>query len=73
MKQSDTVISGLDIYRSAQLIVDQHGDEAPVFAAMQADNKLVRGDMEGMAAWHRILAAVRVLVRPRPADRDMLH
>lgn len=33
MKQSDTVILDLDIYRSAQLIVDQHGDEAPIFAA----------------------------------------
>ena len=73
MKQSDTVILDLDIYRSAQLIVDQHGDEAPIFAAMQADNKLERGDMEGMAAWHRIPAAVTVLVRPRPTDQDTLQ
>ncbi len=73
MKQSDTVISDLKIYGSAQLIVDQHGDEAPIFAAMQADNKLERGDMESMVAWHRILAAVRVLVRPRPTDQDTLH
>ncbi len=73
MKQSDTVTLGLDLYRSAQLIVDQHGDEAPIFATIQADNKLERGDMEGMAAWHRILAAVRVLLRPRPTDQDTLH
>jgi len=73
VKQSDTVILDLNIYRSAQLIVDQHGDEAQIFAAMQADNKLERGDMEGMAAWHRILAAVRVLVRPWPTDQDTLH
>ena len=73
MKQSDTVILDLDIYRSAQLIVDQHGDEARIFAAMQADNKLERGDMAGMAAWHRMLAAVRVLLRHRPTDQDTLH
>ena len=73
MNQSDTVVLGLDIYRSAQLIVDQHGDEAPIFAAMQADNRLGRGDMEGMAAWHRILAAVRLLLRPWLTDRDTLH
>ena len=73
MKQSDTVISDLNIYGSAQLIVDQHGDEAPIFAAIQANKKLERGDMVGMAAWHRILAAVRVLLRHQPTDQDTLH
>ncbi len=73
MKQSDTMISDLNIYGSAQLIVDQHGDDAPIFAAMQADKMLERGGMESMAAWHRILAAVRVLLRHRPTDQDTVH
>ena len=73
MKQSETVISDLDIYRSAQLIVDQHRDDAPIFAATEADKMLKRGDVESMAAWHRILAAVRVLLRPQPTVQDTLH
>ncbi len=27
----------LDIYRSAKLLIDQHGEDAPIFAAQQAD------------------------------------
>jgi len=65
--------SDLDIFSSAQLIVDQHGDEAPIFAAMQADKMLDCGDMEGRAAWHRILAVVRELLTPRPTEHDTLH
>ncbi len=42
--------SDLDIYRSAQLLIDQHGDEAPIHAAMQADAMLDKGDLDGVAA-----------------------
>ncbi len=27
------MLADLDIYRSAKLMIDQHGDEAPIFAA----------------------------------------
>ncbi len=30
----------IDIYRSAELLVDQHSEDAPNFAAMQADKGL---------------------------------
>ncbi len=30
----------IDIYRSANLLIDQHGEDAPIFAAMQADKCL---------------------------------
>ena len=73
MKESDTVFSDLDIYSSAQLIVDQYCDDAPIFAASQADKMLERGHLESMAGWHRIMAAVRVLLRPQPTDQDTLH
>ncbi len=38
--------SEIDIYRSAKLLVDQHGEDAPIFAAMQADRCLEAGDLE---------------------------
>ena len=31
------VVADLDIYRSANLLVKQHGTEAPIHAAMRAD------------------------------------
>jgi hypothetical protein len=30
------MITDLDIYRSAKLLIDRHGDEAPIHAAMRA-------------------------------------
>jgi len=31
------MIPDLDIYRSANLLVTQHGQDAPIYAAMRAD------------------------------------
>lgn len=45
------MIGDLDIYRSARLLIDQYGDEAPIHAAMQADAMLEKGDLEGQAVW----------------------
>ena len=34
-----SVTSDLDIYRSAKLLIDQHGEDAAIFAVMQADKR----------------------------------
>ena len=52
------MIPDLDIYRSAQLLVKQHGEDAPIYAAMRADAMLEAGDLDGYAVWKRILRAV---------------
>ena len=39
--------SDLDIYLSVKLLIDQHGEDAPIFAAMQADKCLEGGDLDG--------------------------
>jgi len=41
------MISDLDIYRSANLLVKQHGEDAPIHAAMKADAMLEMGDLGG--------------------------
>ncbi len=48
----------LDIYRSAQVLVKQHGEDAPIHAAMRADGMLEAGDLDGYAVWKRVLRAV---------------
>ena len=49
--------SDLDIYRTANVLIKQHGQDAPIHAAMRADELLEAGDMDGLAVWKRILRA----------------
>ncbi len=56
----------LDIWRSAKLLVDQHGADAPIRAAQRADELLAAGDMQGRAVWLRILSAVKELTATKP-------
>ena len=37
----------IDIWRSAKLLIDQHGDEAPIHAAMRVDELLEASDLDG--------------------------
>ena len=58
--------SDLDIYRSAKLLIDQHGEDAPIFAAQQADVCLEAGDLDGKAVWMRMIRAIKELQDQRP-------
>ncbi len=61
------LVSDLDIYRGAKLLVDQHGEDAATEAAMRADAMLEKGDMAGAATWRRIVKAIEELQRQEPA------
>ncbi len=50
--------SEIGIYRSAKLLIDQHGEDAPIFVAQQADRCLEAGDLDGKAVWMRVIAAI---------------
>ncbi len=56
------MIPDLDIYRSAQVLIKRHGQDAPVHAAMRADAMLGVGNLDGCAVWKRILRAVEELL-----------
>ncbi len=63
-----SMISDLDIYRTAKLLVDKHGAEAPIHAAMMADALLEKGDMDGRAVRLRVIKAIEELQHAeRPA------
>ena len=51
-----------DVWRAAKLLVDQHGVEAPIHAALRVDEMLDVGDLNGQAVWKAILKAVIELV-----------
>ena len=61
--------SDLDIYRTANELIKQHGEDAQIHAAMRADELLEAGDMEGKAVWLRITKATdELLSKKRPKD-----
>ena len=63
--------SDLEIYRSAKLLVDQHGEDAATHAAMEADKLMAKGDM--VATWRRTVKAVEELQRQEPAPGERAH
>ncbi len=67
------MIPDLDIYRSAQVLVKQHGQDAPIHAAMRADAMLDKGDLDGYAVWRRILRVVEGLQVTVPGADGRVH
>ena len=64
------MIPDLGIFRSANVLVKRHGEDAPIEAAMRADAMLEAGDLDGCAVWKRVLRAVEELLsKERPAAR----
>ena len=65
--------SDLDTYRSAQVLVKRHGQDAPIEASMRADAMLEAGDLDGYAVWRRIMRAVGELRREKPGPGMQVH
>lgn len=65
--------SKLDIYRSAAVLVREHGEDADLEAARRADAFLEKGDTGGQRVWLRILAAVKELQNTSPEESSLLH
>ena len=57
-----------DIFRAAKMLIDPHGEDAPIRAAQRADELADEGDLDGAAVWRRILEAIDELQRGRRED-----
>ncbi len=55
------------------MLVKRHGQDAPIEAAMRADEPLEAGDLDGYAVWRRILRAVEELRRMEPGPGRKVH
>jgi hypothetical protein len=60
-----------DIFRTAKLMIDQHGEEAALQAAQRADELFEDGDLEGSVVWRRIASAIEELQRGRRNDEGL--
>jgi hypothetical protein len=67
------MVTDLDVYRTAQLLVRQHGLDAPLHASLQHDALLEQGDLEGRAVWKRVLTTIDALLLGRPPVGTVLQ
>ena len=66
------IMLDLNIYRTANELIKQHGEDASIHAAMRADKMLEAGDMNGQAVWKCVLAAIdELLAEDRPSDTKL--
>lgn len=62
-----------EIWRTANLLLDQHGDKAPVIAAQRAQALLARGDLDRHRMWRRVLMAIEELRRMERRDGEKVN
>jgi len=62
-----------DIYLATKLLIDRHGDDAVIEAAMMADKMLEQGDLDGLATWKRILKTIEELQAGKRPDGAVVH
>ncbi len=67
------MISDLDIYRSAQVIMKQYGKDAQIHSTKRASAMLDKGDLDAYPVWKRILRAVEELEGCEPGPGETVH
>ncbi len=70
---SAELTSDLDIFRTARMLINEHGEQASIEAAMRADELLAAGDLDGQAVWLRVLRAVKELLQQKPERGQAIH
>ena len=58
---------------SANVLIREYGEDAPIHAAMRADEMLDKGDLDGLAVWKRVVAAVKELLANEPPSGAGVH
>ena len=71
MAADEALTTDLDIFRSARVLIVQHGQDAAQEATRRADALRDKGDFDGRATWMRIRKAVLELLKP--GDGETVH
>ncbi len=69
------VIDGdtLEIAGQRNLLIQQYGEDAPIFAGQQADKCLAAGDLDGKAVWMGVIRAIEELRRTSPKPNEAMQ
>ena len=62
------MIPDIDIWRCAQLMLNNYGDEAALEAAATADEWLAKGNIDAQHVWLRIARAIDDLQTVKPGE-----
>ncbi len=65
--------SHLDIYRTANVLIREHGEDAAIEAALRADAMLEKGCLDGQRVWKRVLAAVKEIQRKELREGEAVN
>lgn len=65
------MLSHQDLYKTASVMIELHGDEAEDFSATRANDFLDQGDIEGSLTWTRIMLIVAEINNPE--NNGALH
>ncbi len=65
--------SDLDIYRTASVLVREHGKDAALKTAQRADALLEKGCLDGQRVWKRVLTAVKEIQREEPEEWEAVN
>lgn len=67
------MIDDREVYDCAKLLIDTHGNDAEVVAALKLDALLDEGDVEGCCVWRLVLSAIVQLRQCTPGPDDLLN
>ena len=60
----------IDIWRTAQTMISEYGDDAVIVASQRIDALMALGDIDGRIAWRRIKSAIEdLLEKERPEGK----
>lgn len=63
----------IDIWRTAQLLISQHGEDAEIQAAMRADCVFEQAHGAAELVWKRVMKAIQILARTSPLPGTSRH
>ena len=63
----------IDIWRTARVMMDVHGEAAGFAAAQRADALIAKNDYVGVAVWMRIGRAIEELERQKPREGEAVN
>lgn len=67
------ILKEFDVWYCADLLIQQHGEDASAMAADLADEAMAVGDLEARHIWLRIMKAADELLKNEPAPGDTVH
>lgn len=67
------MVSDLDLYRSANVLVKRYGADAPAYARQRADECRANGDERASTVWLGICAAAEDLLQDGPREGEFVN